>query len=74
MRRSQFYNDETDHAEWLVRCTSCGISRRYPMPDYCQRCGSPLEVELEYGEDLQAERLFDGCLTDLWKYASLYPV
>jgi threonine synthase len=74
MRGSQFYNDETDHAEWLVRCTSCGISRRNPMPDYCQRCGSPLEVELEYGEDLQAERLFDGCITDLWKYASLYPV
>jgi threonine synthase len=74
MGRSQTYNDETDHAEWLVRCTGCGIMRRNPMPDYCQRCGSPLEVELDYGEDLQAEQLFDGCITDLWKYGGLYPV
>jgi len=71
---SQGYNDETGHAELQVRCTGCGISRRNPLPDYCQRCGSPLEVELDYSEDLQAERLFDGCITDLWKYGSLYPV
>ena len=74
MKRSQAYNGETDHTEWLVRCTSCGISPHNPMPDYCQRCGSPLEVELDYGDELQAERLFDGCITDLWKYGSLYPV
>ena len=74
MGRSQTYNDETDHAGWLVRCTGCGFRRRNPIPDYCQRCGAPLEVELDYGEDLQAERLFDGCITDLWKYGSLYPV
>ena len=74
MGRSQSYSDETGHAKWLVRCTSCGISRRNPMPDYCQRCGSPLEVELDYGEDLQLERLFDGCISDLWKYGSLYPL
>ena len=74
MGRSQTYNDETDHAEWLVRCTGCGFRRRNPRPDYCQRCGAPLEVELAYGEDLQAELLFDGCITDLWKYGSLYPV
>jgi threonine synthase len=74
MGRSQGYSDETGHAEWLVRCTGCGISRRNPLPDYCQRCGSPLEVELDYSEDLQVERLFDGCITDLWKYGSLYPV
>ena len=74
MGRSQTYNDETDHAEWLVRCTGCGFRRRNPRPDYCQRCGAPLEVELDYREDLQPERLFDGCITDLWKYGSLYPV
>jgi threonine synthase len=74
MGRSQAYDDDTDLAEWLVRCTSCGISRRNLMPDYCQRCGSPLEVELDYSEDLQVERLFDGCITDLWKYGSLYPL
>jgi hypothetical protein len=34
----------------------------------------PLEVELDYGEDLHPERLFDGCIADLWKYGSLYPV
>ena len=74
MRRSQTYNDETDHAELLARCTGCGIRRRNPMPDYCQLCGSPLEVELDYREDLHPERLFDGCITDLWKYEDLYPV
>src|SRR5918995_368543 len=74
MGRSQTNNDETDHAEWLGRCTRCGFRRRNPRPDYCQRCGAPLEVELDYREDLQPERLFDGCITDLWKYGSLYPV
>jgi threonine synthase len=74
MGRSRPYNDETDHAEWLVHCTGCGFRRRNPMPDYCQLCGSPLEVEFDYGEDLHPERLFDGCITDLWKYGSLYPV
>jgi hypothetical protein len=34
----------------------------------------PLELELDYGEDLHPERLFDGCIADLWKYGSLYPV
>jgi threonine synthase len=34
----------------------------------------PLEVDLDYGEDLHPERLFDGCITDLWKYGNLYPV
>ncbi len=67
-------NDETDDAGWLVRCVGCGIRRPAPTPDYCQRCGSPLEVELDYGEDLHPERLFDGCITDLWKYGNLYPV
>src|SRR5919112_466690 len=74
MGRSRPYNDETDHAEWLVHCTGCGFRRRNPMPDYCQLCGSPLEVEFDYGEDLRPERLFSGCITDLWKYGSLYPV
>ena len=64
---SHGYNDKTGRAEWLVRCTSCGINQRNPMPDYCQRCGSQLEVVFDYDEDLQAERLFDGCITDLWK-------
>jgi len=74
MRRSQARNDETDRAEWLVRCTGCGISLRNPIPDCCQRCGFTLEVELDYGEELQTERLVDCCITDLWKYGSLYPV
>lgn len=43
------------------------------MPDYCGTCGSPREVMLDY-QSVQAERLFDGCVTDIWKYGKFYPV
>ena len=43
------------------------------MPDYCGRCGSPFEVDLDYGE-ARAGELFEGGATDLWKYGALYPL
>jgi hypothetical protein len=43
------------------------------MPDYCGRCGSPFEVDLDYGE-ARADELFEGGVTDLWKYQALYPL
>jgi hypothetical protein len=43
------------------------------MPDYCGRCGSPFEVDLDYGE-ARPDELFDGGVTDLWKYRALYPL
>lgn len=64
----------THQAGWLVRCKGCGLAQRNPMPDYCPRCGSPLEVQLDYDEALEPERLFDGCVTGVWKYVNLYPV
>src|SRR5215217_822441 len=73
MKRSQERSDKTRHAEWLVYCTGCGVGQRNPMPDYCQWCNSPLEVALDY-KDGRPDQLFDGCLTDIWKYGDLYPI
>jgi threonine synthase len=42
------------------------------MPDYCRRCGSPLEVDLDYGD--VPDGLFGGGVTDVWKYQALYPL
>jgi hypothetical protein len=43
------------------------------MPDYCGRYGSPFEVDLDYGE-VRSDELFEGGVTDLWKYRALYPL
>ena len=43
------------------------------MPDHCGRCGSPFEVDLDYGE-ARPDELFEGGVTDLWKYRALYPL
>jgi threonine synthase len=43
------------------------------MPDYCRRCGSPVLVDLDY-ENVRSERMFEGSITDLWKYRALYPL
>lgn len=43
------------------------------MPDYCRSCGYPLEVILDY-EGVCQSRLFEGGVTDLWKYQALYPL
>ena len=43
------------------------------MPDYCGRCGSPFEVDLDYGE-VRPDELFEGGVTDLWKCRALYPL
>lgn len=42
------------------------------MPDYFWRCGSPLEVDLDYGK-VRSEALFEGGVTNVWKYRALYP-
>jgi threonine synthase len=73
MERSQDSSDKRRHAGWLVYCTGCGVGRRNPMPDYCQRCNSPFEVALDY-EGVRPDQLFDGCVTDVWKYGDLYPI
>ncbi len=58
---------------WEIRCTVCGKrDTRFP-PDYCEACGAPQEVHLDY-EGVDARSLFDGQIRDLWKYAPLYPV
>ncbi len=43
------------------------------MPDYCRRCGSPLEVGIDYG-DIRPDELFGGGVNGLWKYRELYPL
>jgi threonine synthase len=43
------------------------------MPDYCRRCGAPLEVHLDYGK-VRPSELFEGGVTGLWKYQELYPL
>jgi threonine synthase len=58
---------------WPVRCTGCDSDQRNLMPDYCRRCGSPLEVVLDY-EEHHPDGLFEGGVTDLWKYQTLYPL
>jgi hypothetical protein len=35
---------DASRAKWLVHCTACDASKLSPMPDYCWRCGSPLEA------------------------------
>ena len=56
-----------------MHCTACDASELNPMPDYCGRCGSPFEVDLDYGE-VRPDELFEGGVTDLWKYRALYPL
>jgi hypothetical protein len=43
------------------------------MPDYCGRYGAPFEVDLDYGE-VRPDEMFEGGVTDSWKYRSLYPL
>lgn len=64
---------DVSRAGWRVHCTACDASKLSPMPDYCWRCGSPLEVELDYGK-VRPEGLFEGGVTNMWKYRVLYPL
>ena len=64
---------DASHAWWWVHCTACDASELNPMPDYCGRYGSPFEVDLDYGE-VRPDELFEGGVTDLWKYRALYPL
>ena len=67
------HTTEARREGWLVRCTGCDSGQRDPMPDYCRRCGFPLEVDFDY-EDVHPEGLFEGGVTDLWKYQTLFPL
>jgi threonine synthase len=64
---------DTSRAEWRVHCTACDARKLSPMPDYCWRCGSPLEVDLDYGK-VRPEGLFEGGVTNVWKYRAFYPL
>ena len=64
---------DASHAWWWVHCTACDASELNPMPDYCGLYGSPFEVDLDYGE-VRPDELFEGGVTDLWKYRALYPL
>lgn len=58
---------------WNLRCVNCGNSPQEGQPDYCGRCGHPVQIELDYSK-VDAKTLFDGRLSDMWKYAPLYPL
>jgi threonine synthase len=46
------------------------------MPDYCWSCGSPLEVQLNYVDKVEHRpgKIFEGGVTDIWKYQAFYPL
>jgi threonine synthase len=64
---------DASRAKWRVHCTACDASKLSPMPDYCWRCGSPLEVDLDY-DRVRLAALFEGGVTNVWKYEALYPL
>ena len=57
---------------WSLRCTGCGRAVAPGLPDYCEACGGPVEALLESLPP--SAGIFDGRVTDSWKYVSLYPV
>lgn len=63
----------TKAIQWELRCAGCSRVAPSGPPDYCRTCGYPFEVQLDYVHN-QVAHLFDGHVTDLWKYAPLYPV
>lgn len=56
---------------WELRCAGCSRAAPDGPPDYCPDCGYPF---LAHRDDANVAGLFDGRVTDLWKYAPLYPV
>ena len=62
--------------KYTYRCTGCGgvFGPKRFLPR-CTECNSVLLIEPDLSDSKAELRgLFDGCITDMWKYASLLPV
>ena len=62
--------------KYTYRCTGCGgVFGRERFLSRCGECGSVLLIEPDLSENTDELRgLFDGSISDMWKYAPLLPV
>ena len=62
--------------KYTYRCTGCGgVFGRERFLPRCEKCNGVLLIEPDLsGEESELRKLFDGSVSDMWKYAPLLPV